>query len=178
MTPAGDHHDRAPRGPLAGTKARQNVPSPNRQLRTKERLGLHEEVAHGAGVSEEKQHTVDAAISRLELHSSHESLGIARRRLALDAEQPIRAADRAIPSALIAWHGQRNLGGPPEDRVEYGPKVSQQLGLRRVAQWVRARIEPAYKVEPDHGRESRQRDEWHVRRSGPFDPADLCVRDA
>ena len=66
MTPAGDHHDRTARGPLAGAKAREHVPSPDGQLRTHERLGLHEEVAHGTGVSEEQQHTVDGAIPSLE----------------------------------------------------------------------------------------------------------------
>jgi hypothetical protein len=141
-------------------------------------LGSHQELAHGSGVSEKEQHAVDASITSLELKSPSEGLGITGRGLALDAEQPAGPTDRAIPGALIAGQGQGNLGGPTEDRVKDGPEVPEQIGLRRVAQGVRARIDLAHKVEADHRRESRQRDEWHVRRSSSFDPADFRVRDA
>jgi hypothetical protein len=178
MPEAGDHDDRAARGSLASAKACENVSSLNRKLQAEQRLCFPEELAHGAGVSDEKKHTVDSAIPNLEVQSSKEGLCIARRGLTFDAEQPTRPTNRAIPRALIAGQRQGHLSGPTEDRVKHGPEVPEQLGLRRVTQRVRAGIELAHEVEPDHRRKSRQRDEWHVRRSSSFDPADFCVRDA
>ena len=106
-----------------------------------------------AGVGDEQDHVIGAAVPALPLESSLEGLKVVEHGLRLDVAAPAAPGDQRIPGAQVALDRDRHLGSPSQARVKTGAEPREQTLLPGVAHRVAGGVRPESHVEPDEGTE-------------------------
>ncbi len=135
----------------------QRPPTIGREAGAKRRGAGSDELSRSTGPRQHEDDPVDRAIAKLEIQPSHQGLAVVWTRLGFDAVPPFGPdGDHRVPGPLVAWSGERHLGGPAQPGMKQTAEPIEEADLGGVADRLRSGIHPSGQLQPDHRCEARQ----------------------
>ena len=172
-----EQHDATTRRKLSTTQRVENGRAVERERRSEDSSGRRDGSAIEPGVREDKDHSVDSTIPRLERDPSNKRLRGDESCFELGGRDAVAVGNRLIPGPLVTSITDRHLASDAEWLTHPGAKGGGQARMARVAERFAARIRTNGEVESDDRAQFGCEEDVEPRREPAFDPTQLGWRD-